>query len=360
MKNLTTHMTPISGRMGRNFGAGVPPVKSVRVLAGVSGLVREVYGERILQLAKQSIMLDIEVIEQQECFIPQIVVTEYLWEIERRAKEINIGLLAAPILSLTNFGHWGKYVLAAETLGEALVRAAASLNYHGTGDRMQLRLEGAMARISYTHATRGRRGYSHVASGTIAVVLSILQSYLGTDYFPHRIELDVPRPQSDTLFGDTFLCPVVFDAPEISVCIEADKLNRVSRGPARTTLITIEDVGRALAEPAGVDNYLGVVVSYIRAQVQAGTLSIESTAKAMDTSVRTLQRVLRRDNGVDFRELANVVRLRRAEELLRGTNVSITQIAMDFGYSSPANFSRAFRKASGLAPHEYRQRLLAK
>lgn len=330
------------------------------VLAGVSGVVREAFGDRILRYAKQAVMLDIEVIERQECFIPQVIITDFLWEIERRSKEVNLGLLAAPHLSLTSYGRWGKYVLAADSPGEAFVRAAASLNYLCTGDTMQVVIDGNIARISYSHATRGRRGYSHVASGTAAVLLSVLRSYLGTDFLPYRIELDVPRPPTHTPFEDTFLCPVVFDAPAICVCIEAALLKRGARPPAPRVLITIDDVARAFTDPDGLGSYLGVVVSHIRAQVQAGALSIDSTAMAMGTSVRTLQRVLRRDNGIDFRELANVVRLRRAEELLRGTSVSITQIAMDFGYSSPANFSRAFRKASGLAPHEYRQKLLVK
>lgn len=116
----------------------------------------------------------------------------------------------------------------------------------------------------------------------------------------------------------------------------------------------------AAESDAGTDSdYLAAVISHIRVQMQAGAVSIVSTAKAMGTSVRTLQRVLRRDGGVSFRELSNIARLRRAEDLLRGSAVSITQIAMESGYSTPANFSRAFRKASGVAPHEYRQEALA-
>ncbi|MNK22000.1 HTH-type transcriptional activator RhaS [compost metagenome] len=353
-------MTPLPGRAERNFGVQGPPVKSVMVLAGVSGMVRDAFGDRILRQAKQAVMLDIEMIEHRECFIPQLVVTDYLWEIERRAKDANLGLLAAPHLSLANYGRWGKYVLAADSLGEALARAASSLSYHSTGDSMQMTLDGHVAKISFIHATRGRRGYLHVATGTVAVVLSVLRAYLGAGFLPFRIEIDVPRPPTGTPFEDAFLCPVVFDAPAVSVCIEAGLLKRAVRAPARPTLITIEDVARAQADPLGMGSYLGVVASYIRSQVEAGVVSIDSTARAMGTSVRTLQRVLRRDNGVDFRELANAVRLRRAEELLRGTSVSITQIATDFGYSSPANFARAFRKACGLAPNEYRQKLLEK
>ncbi|MEN4919158.1 helix-turn-helix domain-containing protein [Achromobacter spanius] len=360
MNNVTTHMTPILGRPDRNYGAHVPAVKSVMVLAGVSGLVRDAFGDSVLRQAKQAVMLDIEAIEGHECFIPQVMVTDFLWEIERRSKEVNLGLLAAPVLSVKNYGSWGKYILAADSLGEALARAATSLNFHSTGDRMQIVVDGAIVRICFVHATRGRRGYSHVASGTVSVVCSILRAYLGAGFLPHRVELDVPRPPTCTHFEDAFRCPVLFDAPTISICIDAPLLKR--QAPARDppALITIEDVARSLSQPVGLGSYLGVVAWHIRAQVQAGVVSIDSTARAMGTSVRTLQRILRRDNGVDFRELANAVRLRRAEELLRGTTVSITQIAMDFGYSSPANFSRAFRKASGLAPHEYRQKLLVK
>lgn len=353
-------MTPQPERANRSYAVHVPPVKSVMVLTGVSGLVRGAFGDSILRQAKQAVMLDIEAIERCEYFIPQVMVTEFLWEIERRAKEVNLGLLAAPVLSLANYGSWGRYVLAAGTLGEALARAAASLNYHSTGDWMQVVAGGGAARISFVHAVRGRRGYSHVACGTVAVIFSILRAYLSPGFPVQRIELDVPRPPTRTPFEDAYQCPVIFDAPAISVCLDAALLNQPSRATAPRALITLEDVARALAEQASAGSYLGVVLSHIRAQVQTGVVSVDSTARAMGTSVRTLQRVLRRDNGVDFRELANTVRLQRAEELLRGSNVSITQIAMDFGYSSPANFSRAFRKASGVAPHEYRQRLVAK
>ncbi|MFJ3460052.1 helix-turn-helix transcriptional regulator [Achromobacter spanius] len=118
-------------------------------------------------------------------------------------------------------------------------------------------------------------------------------------------------------------------------------------------------VPAAESDTVAQGDYLATVISHIRIQMQAGSVSIDSTAKAMGTSVRTLQRVLRRDGGVSFRELSNIARLRRAEDLLRSSAVSITQIAMDSGYSTPANFSRAFRKASGVAPHTYRQEALA-
>lgn len=57
------------------------------------------------------------------------------------------------------------------------------------------------------------------------------------------------------------------------------------------------------------------------------------------------------------RFLANAARLQRAAELLRHTNGSITHVSAEMGYSSPANFARAFRKATGHGPREFRSKM---
>jgi AraC-like DNA-binding protein len=123
-------------------------------------------------------------------------------------------------------------------------------------------------------------------------------------------------------------------------------------GPAAAPIITIADVARDRRGGAPQDK-LGVIAEQIRLQVQGGMVSIDSTARAMNTSIRTLQRELN-SKGVDFRSLANAARAERAGELLRFTDVSVAGIAGEMGYSTPANFARAFRKATGLSPGEFR------
>jgi AraC-like DNA-binding protein len=96
------------------------------------------------------------------------------------------------------------------------------------------------------------------------------------------------------------------------------------------------------------------VARQIRTQLFGGTVSLEAAAGALGTSVRTLQRELNRD-GMSFRTLTNLVRSRRAMELLHGTRGSIIGISVQLGYSSPAHFTRAFRRETGLSPQEYRR-----
>jgi AraC-like DNA-binding protein len=157
------------------------------------------------------------------------------------------------------------------------------------------------------------------------------------------------------IYEDTFQCPVVFDAPRISVQLDA---RRMRAGPKRQLthlLVTGEDVARVRVACGEINHLRDVIAEQVWSQVLAGHVSIDSAARSINTSVRTLQRELNRE-GTDFRSIANMMRHRRALELLRDGGVSITRISTVLGYSAPAHFARAFRKATGLSPQEFRLR----
>lgn len=353
MFQSATHFAPVPARLSRET-AGAPPLISVTALAGVPDLVRRTFGESVLRHANRAAMLDIEVIEDRDCFIPHATMTGFLAEVERRAGEPNVGLLLAPHLTLTTYGCWGEYVLGGETLGAALERAVAGLGYHSRGDQLVLSVQGAVARIAYMSAARGRPGYPHVAAGAAGVIANLCRACAPPGWRPLAIDLDLPRPPLSTRFEDAFGCRVRFGAAVTAVHFETSLLKARQPSAATVRMLTIEDVARARREPASRDDMVGVVTAQIQAQVLAGSVSLEAAAQALDLSTRSLQRALRQD-GTDFRSLATVVRTCRAGELLRSTDASITAIAAELGYSTPANFARAFRKATGLAPDDFRR-----
>ena len=52
------------------------------------------------------------------------------------------------------------------------------------------------------------------------------------------------------------------------------------------------------------------------------------------------------------------VRLERAQDLLRSTGMNLSQIADSLGYADAANFTRAFKRWTGLSPSHFRNREL--
>ena len=49
------------------------------------------------------------------------------------------------------------------------------------------------------------------------------------------------------------------------------------------------------------------------------------------------------------------IRIRRASALLRESTLPITEIALRCGFGDSNYFSRAFRKASGMTPSQFRK-----
>jgi AraC-like DNA-binding protein len=328
------------------------PVISNLILHGLPQLIRRELGERTLARAVCAAGVDLEAIEGESCFIPQVAVLRLVDTAAPAAGEENFGLLMAPQMDAANYGTYGQYIYAAETLGAAIGRAIEALGYHSSSDMMALDISSDEARFSYGFAMAGTSGYHHVANVAAGVLTSACRHFLSGSWRPLRIELDSPRPRHTVAFEEMFQCPVIFDAPTMTVVFNRGSLD--ARGPVRAwvPVVTIADVAR---DRRGVapHNTLGVILEHIRVQVRSGSISIDSTARAMDTSIRTLQRELNRE-GTDFRTLVNAARAERARELLQHTNVSITRIAADLGYSTPANFSRAFRNATGMNPSALR------
>jgi AraC-like DNA-binding protein len=330
------------------------PVISNHILRGMPAFLRREIGERALRQANCAAGFDLEVTEDHTCFIPHAAVISFLNAAARSAGEPNLGILIAPVMDAANYGSFGRYVLEAQTLSQSIERAISALGYHSTADRMSLATVGEGARYSYGFALAGRTGYDIVASAAAGVLLSVFRAYLPSYWRPLRVELDIDKPRQAGLFEDVFQCPVLFNAPTVTVVTERHHLSAAPKRASRS-MTTIEEVERDRRGGAPRD-LVDVVVEQIRAQVLAGGVSIDSAAQSMDTSVRTLQRELNRA-GADFRNLANTARIQRASELLRHTNGSITRVSAEMGYSSPANFARAFRRATGLGPREFRSRM---
>ncbi|MDH4100934.1 MAG: response regulator transcription factor [Nitrospirota bacterium] len=84
-------------------------------------------------------------------------------------------------------------------------------------------------------------------------------------------------------------------------------------------------------------------------------IKLDEVAGKVLLSPYQLCRLFRKTTGLAFKEYLVRYRLLRAEMLLAGTTVSITEIACAVGFSDSSNFQRLFRKKNGVSPREYRK-----
>ncbi|MGW3204317.1 GlxA family transcriptional regulator [Streptomyces sp. NPDC001135] len=88
----------------------------------------------------------------------------------------------------------------------------------------------------------------------------------------------------------------------------------------------------------------------------AGDLTVESLAARARLSPRHFARAFREETGMTPGRYVDRVRLEHARRLLEDTADGIEEVARASGYGTPEAMRRAFVKALGTAPAEYRRR----
>lgn len=81
-------------------------------------------------------------------------------------------------------------------------------------------------------------------------------------------------------------------------------------------------------------------------------LALDDVARNIATSRRSLQRAFEGE-GITFREAVAVARMRRARALLQRGGIPIYQVADRVGYRSKAEFTKAFKRHTGMTPSAY-------
>ena len=85
-----------------------------------------------------------------------------------------------------------------------------------------------------------------------------------------------------------------------------------------------------------------------------GAHEIETLARAVGTSARTLSRLFAAETQLSFKSWCQRARIAAAiEKLSTEANVSVKQLASDLGYASVPAFSHAFRQVTGKTPTEF-------
>jgi AraC family transcriptional regulator of adaptative response / methylphosphotriester-DNA alkyltransferase methyltransferase len=83
-------------------------------------------------------------------------------------------------------------------------------------------------------------------------------------------------------------------------------------------------------------------------------LALDEIARRVASSRRQLQRAYAEVGHTTFREDLTRVRMQRAAEMLSARRMTVREVAHRVGYRQPAQFAKAFRRAYGVSPSDFR------
>jgi len=162
--------------------------------------------------------------------------------------------------------------------------------------------------------------------------------------FVHRRPADIR--EHERIFG----CPVRFEAERNRMSIDRAVWNTPAKGgnPGQLQVLS-EHADLLLAKlPKGPD-LVERTRKAIGDRLRGGDSSLESVARELGTSGRSLQRHLQ-ELGYSYNTLADEVRATMARLYLEQPDIAVAEVAYLLGFADPSTFNRAFKRWTGSTP----------
>lgn len=122
-------------------------------------------------------------------------------------------------------------------------------------------------------------------------------------------------------------------------------------------LIAEPDMAECIpAEQPENDDRLQIAKRYI-ADNLAKPIRVDDVAREANVSVRHLNRIASQAENCSISELIRKLRIQHVKKQLKTTNLSLSELAAENGFSDAPQLSRAFKRSEGTSPGRYRQDL---
>lgn len=97
-------------------------------------------------------------------------------------------------------------------------------------------------------------------------------------------------------------------------------------------------------------------IKYVEDNISRSNFSVEELSRGLGMSRVHLYKKLLQITGKTPIEFIRVIRLKRAAQLLRESQLHVSEVAYEVGFNSPRYFSRYFKEEFGMLPSEYQEK----
>lgn len=280
--------------------------------------------------------------ESPDALVPEYAIWEFVAQCARYSGDDAFGWRVGLETPIEGIGAFGREVGSAATLRGALRLFLDEVTRHSSHASFSVRPRGNQAWFCRHGIDRIEVGAWQIELYVLGLMVRVARLALGPDWRPAALRLkqrslrgkSLPMPLRD---ADTRLGSAV---TAIAIPLRALDRPLTERG-ARVERL----------EPIDLD-FAASLTRVLESSLSSGA-DLKRAARYAGVTPRTVQRWLRSE-GLSFAHVLDETRLHVALRLLAAPEPNLKQVASRLGYNDPANFTRAFRRWTGVAPSRYR------
>jgi AraC-like DNA-binding protein len=325
------------------------PLVRVSVFLPFLNVLRQIGTPVERRLEQASVPVDL--LSDPESLLPLAHLLTFLTRNARAEGVEDLGLRAAAQSHISGLGLFGQILMQSASLAIALDKASRLIPLYSSGQHIWISTWHGQARICHNLPKIAGEGRRYANQFTMLMIIDLMRQAAGPKWQPAEIHLergvDDPRPYENlgVRLRESEVAAIVCDHHLL----------------ARLLLTSLHSDNRSedfakLALGAPPDSFVESIRQVIATYMRNDMIGVDHIAAVIGLGSRTLQRRLR-GRGLDYSELVAATRLALARKLLVDRAIAVTDIAQELGYSDAANFTRAFRKWTGMAPSAYRVEL---
>ena len=116
--------------------------------------------------------------------------------------------------------------------------------------------------------------------------------------------------------------------------------------------VLTQELAKTKEMQSSKEHFVEQIQSFIRQNIDNSELSVEDIQKNLGVSRTQLFRMTKTTMGTTPIELIRHIRLHRAQEMLKNTELTVQEITYSVGFTSPSYFTKCYRKKFGHSPSE--------
>jgi len=98
------------------------------------------------------------------------------------------------------------------------------------------------------------------------------------------------------------------------------------------------------------------IMDYVKSNCCRKNISIQSISEKFSISPMIVSRIIKKKTGQKFNDYINFLRIEHAKTLFAGSNMKITTVCDEAGYSDYGYFVRKFKELTGILPSDYKKK----